>query len=94
MRTITLSNGTDRKKKLIELPADVCRRLAVQAAVMGMSVKKLIETLVINALENSDDDAIYAYLLETRPEGGEMIPADEQRALLRALRKKALEDEV
>ena len=94
MRTISLNSGTERTKKLIELPNDVCRRLAVQAAAMGMSVKKLIETLVINSMDDADDEAIYAYLVKTRPEGGEMISADEQSELLPRLRAKANSDEV
>lgn len=88
MATITLDNK-DRTKKLIELPNDICRRLAVQAAAMGTSVKRLIEQLVISSIEDADDEALYAYLQQTRPEGNEMLTDSEQSVLLADLRKKA-----
>lgn len=88
MNTVVL-NGSEKTKKLIELPNDICRRLAVQAAMMGTSVKRLIETMVIEATEKTDDETIYSYLLETRPEGSVMISETEQDALLGRLREKA-----
>lgn len=94
MATISLNKEKDSTKKLIELPNDVCRRLAVRAAAMGTSVKKLIENLVISSAEESDDDAIYAYLLETAPEGNEMLSLSEQNSLLDKLRRKVKSDEV
>lgn len=93
MDTATLNN-IEKKKKLIELPNDVCHRLAVQAAVMGTSVKKLIESMVINATEESDDDALYSYLLRTRPDGNIMISDAEQKELLDRLKAKAETDEL
>ena len=91
MATITLDNK-GRTKKLIELPNDSCRRLAVQAAAMGTSVKRLIENLVISSIEDADDEAIYAYLQQTRPEGNVMLTDSEQSSLLADLRKKASEE--
>jgi hypothetical protein len=93
MDTATLNN-IEKKKKLIELPNDVCHRLAVQAAIMGTSVKKLIESMVINATEESDDDALYSYLLRTRPDGNIMISDAEQKELLDRLKAKAETDEL
>lgn len=93
MRTVTLDNN-DKTKKLIELPNDICRKLAVQAAAMGTSVKRLIESMVISSIEEADDAALYAYLCETRPDGAEMLSDDEQTDLLKRMRSKAAEDEV
>lgn len=93
MRTAT-NNTTPSTKKLIELPNDVCRKLAVQAAAMGTSVKKLIESLVISSIQDADDEALYAYMLETRPEGSVMMSDSEQTALLERLRSKSEDDEV
>lgn len=93
MNTLSL-NHVDKTKKLIELPNDVCRHLAIQAAVMGTSVKKLIETLVINALKDNDDESLYAYLVQTRPEGHVMLSDNEQGSLLKRLRDKASADEI
>lgn len=89
MRSIALLNENVNKKKLIELPSDVCRRLAVQAAAMGLSVKRLIESLVIKSVEEADDEALFAYLCETRKDGAVMMTDSEQTALLEKLRNKA-----
>ena len=93
MNTLALNNN-EKTKKLIELPNEVCRRLAVQAAAMGTSVKKLIENMVINSMEDSDDEAIYAYLTRTQPDGNIMMSEDEQSDLITRLRKKSQLDEV
>lgn len=85
----TIAIDTPKTKKLIELPTDVCRHLAVQAAAMGTSVKKLIENLVIDFVEDRDDEAVFAYLSDTRPEGDVMLTDDEQSELLKRLRTKA-----
>lgn len=93
MNTIVLNNN-EKTKKIIELPNEVCRRLAVQAAAMGMSVKKLIESMVINSLNDVDDDAIYTYLSKTQPDGNIMMSDREQSDLITRLRQKSLADEV
>lgn len=93
MRTVAIDT-TQKTKKLIELPNDICRKLAVQAAAMGTSVKRLIETMVISSVDESDDDAMYAYMVETRPEGAEMMSDEEQSELLARLRAKAGSDEI
>lgn len=85
----TIAVDSPKTKKLIELPSDVCRHLAVQAAAMGTSVKKLIETLVINFVEDRDDEAVFAYLSDTRPDGAVMMSDKEQSDLLIRLRTKA-----
>lgn len=88
MNTVVL-NDTERTKKLIELPNDTCRRLAVRAAFMGTSVKRLIENLVITSVDTSDDEALYAYLCKTCPDGNEVLSDSEQAELLKKMRKKA-----
>jgi len=93
MRTVAIDT-TQKTKKLIELPNDICRKLAVQAAAMGTSVKRLIETMVISSVDESDDDAMYAYMVETRPEGADMMSDEEQSELLARLRAKAGSDEI
>lgn len=51
----------------IELPIDILRTLALRAEYLGVSVKRLIEHLVINSVDSvpadDDDEAFYAYLL-------------------------------
>lgn len=90
MNTIAIRHP-EKKKKLIELPTDICQRLAIQAAIMGTSVKHLIESIVVTFIEDSDDEALYAYLCQTRPEGSEMMSDDAQNDLLDRLRKKAIQ---
>lgn len=93
MNTVAF-NKTEKTKKLIDLPNDVCRRLAVRAAAMGTSVKRLIEGIVIDSVEDTDDDAIYAYLCRTRPDGHELMSDKEQEDLMASLRIKIAQDEV
>lgn len=88
MNTLALQKP-ESTKKLIELPNKICRRLAVHAAARGMSVKKLIESMVITSVQDADDEAVYAYLMQTRPEGREMLSNSEQTELLSQLRQKA-----
>lgn len=45
-------NNNEKKKKLIELPVDTCRKLAIQAAIQGKSLKKYIESLLITKGES------------------------------------------
>ena len=93
MNTIALNNS-NKTKKLIELPNEVCTRLAVQAAAMGLSVKKLIERLVINSVNDVDDEAIYTYLTKTQPDGSIMMSDSEQSDLITRLRKKSKANEI
>ena len=54
MNTVAVNNP-EKTKKLIELPSDVCRRLAVQAAAMGTSVKRLIESFLLYTAQSPRD---------------------------------------
>ncbi len=91
-RTLSSQNKkTEKTRKIIDLPNDICRRLAVQAAAMGTSVKKLIESMVITCIEDTDDEAIYAYLCQTQPDGNVMLSDEEAEKTLELLRKKAEE---
>ena len=93
MNTIVIKKE-EKTKKLIDLPNDVCHRLAIKAAAMGTSVKRLIESIVIDSMEDTDDDTIFAYLCKRRPEGNELMSDDEQENLMASLRKKIAEDEI
>ncbi len=96
MDTIAISSTkasakSDKTRKIIDLPNDICRRLAVQAAAMGTSVKKLIESMVISSIQDTDDEAIYAYLTQTQPDGNVMLSDEEMAETMEWLRKKANE---
>lgn len=88
MSTLAIQN-VEKTKKLIELPNDICRHLAVQAAVMGTSVKRLIESMVISSVDVSNDEVLYAYLCRTDPDGHIALSDTEQQELLKKMRKKA-----
>ena len=81
MNTITAAGPSHRK--LIDIPADVFNTLSVKAAAMGLNLKKYIENLLIEEANGMDDADLYRYLVSTRPEGKEMIAAEEQAAFER-----------
>lgn len=89
MNTLAINPEKRTQKKLIDLPVEVCRGIAVYAAEMGMSAKKLIEKLVMDSYEDLDDNKVYAYLLEHDPDGSVMLTDEEQEAMLQRLREKA-----
>ena len=57
------------KRKLIDIPYDIFKTLAIKAASTGMSLKKYIESLVIKEADDFSDAELYGILCETRPEG-------------------------
>lgn len=75
MNTISV-NKKETTKKLIELPSDVCKRLAIHAAAMGTSVKKLIEKMVINSVDEYDDETFLSYLHSREAVNDEFYPVD------------------
>lgn len=70
--------ASGKTRKLIDLPNDVCTRLAVEAAATGTSVKRLIEDLIISTFDKTSDEAIFAYLCMTEPDGAVMVSDEEQ----------------
>ena len=87
MNTVALNNN-GKKKKLIELPVDTCRKLAIQAAAMGTSVKRLIENMIISSVDQDIDESIYKYLCKNFPDGDIMLSDTEQNDLMQRLRIK------
>lgn len=74
----TVSAGTPSYRKFIDIPEDAFRTLTVKAATMGISLKKLIEDILIREAEDMDDAEVYKYLVSTRPEGKAMLSESEQ----------------
>lgn len=84
MNTATpVSNVSHRK--LIDIPEDVFRTLTIRAATMGISLKKLIEDILIREAEDMDDAEIYKYLVATRPNGKVMLTETEQEEFERKM---------
>lgn len=55
---------TDKTPRLIELPTEILGMLSAKAAAMGLSVKRLMEHLLISSVDYPDDDEeIYNSLL-------------------------------
>lgn len=63
------------KRKLIDLSPKTERILAIMVASRGMSLKKMIETLLNRAAEAYEEDATFAYLSKNYPDGQVMLEA-------------------
>lgn len=77
MSTPVSANSVSHRK-LIDIPEDVFSVLTIKAATMGMSLKKLIEDILIREASDMDDAEVYKYLVATRPEGRVMLTDSEQ----------------
>ncbi|HIX85773.1 MAG TPA: hypothetical protein H9848_04095 [Candidatus Parabacteroides intestinigallinarum] len=68
------------KRKMIDIPEEVLRRLSVKAARRGMDLKKYIEGLLArdaaDMTTDMDDEEAYRWLSSNDPEG--LVPADEK----------------
>ena len=65
-------------RKLIDIPDEIFKTLNLKAAAMGTNLKKLIEDIVIQEASDMEDAEVYRYLVSTRPDGQEMLSAQEQ----------------
>lgn len=74
MKAIT----AEKKRKIIDIDATTFHSLSVAAARAGVSLKKFIENLLDNAAESYNDAAVYSYLLESDPDGTELLSQDEK----------------
>lgn len=57
------------KRKVIDLKGDTFRSLSLIAASKGTNLKRLIEGLLDHVAEEYDDNKVYAWLVENRPDG-------------------------
>lgn len=57
------------KRKVIDLKGDTFRSLSLMAASKGTNLKRLIEGLLDRVAEEYDDSKVYAWLVESRPDG-------------------------
>ncbi len=73
------------RRKLIDIKPDTFRRLSVMAASRGTNLKKFIESCLDELVESNDDAAIYRYLVQTDPEGMEMVGEEEKSAFEKRL---------
>ena len=73
------------KRKLIDLSPKTERILAIMAASRGMSLKKMIETLLERAAEAYEDEATFAYLSKNYPDGQVMVDGQEQADFMKWL---------
>ena len=72
------ARGNGSRRKLIDIPEGVFINLSVKAAAMGMNLKKYIEQLLADDAGDVDEDALYRYLVKTRPEGKVLLNEREQ----------------
>lgn len=83
MNTVSVSQTRPSHRKLIDIPEDVFTALNIRAAAMGMNLKKYIEHLLVQEVEEMDDAEVYKYLVTTRPEGKEMLNEGDQDDFMR-----------
>lgn len=83
MNTVSVSQTRSSHRKLIDIPEDVFSALNIRAAAMGMNLKKYIEHLLVQEVEEMDDAEVYKYLVSTRPEGKEMLNESDQDDFMR-----------
>ncbi len=77
----TISIQPQSHRKLIDIPEDVFKTLSINAAAVGMNLKKFIEKILADKaadLMDMDDTQAYRYLIATKPEGKIMMAAEEQ----------------
>lgn len=83
MSTTLSSKLRTLHRKLIDIPEDVFSALSIKAAAMGLNLKKYIEQLLVQEVEEMDDAEIYKYLVATRPEGKMMLKDREKEDFMR-----------
>lgn len=90
METTLNYSSTASHRKLIDIPDDVFKTLSMKATLVGMNLKKFIESLLIAEAEEMDDAEVYRYLVSTRPDGQEILEGkdkDEFEAWLNSKRQ-------
>ena len=78
METALSYNAAPSHRKLIDIPDDVFKTLSMKAALVGMNLKKFIESLLVAEAEEMDDAEVYRYLVSTRPDGLEILEGKEK----------------
>ena len=71
--------GIQKKRKNIDIPMDTFRNLSIKAAADGKSLKAFIEYLLIREAEAINDEELYKYLLDTKPDGNIYLNETEQK---------------
>lgn len=74
METVVLPN----KRKMIDLKGDTFMSLSSMAASKGINLKRFIEELLDKIADDYDDNKIFAWLSENRPEGKVFLNEKEQ----------------
>lgn len=66
------------RRKNIDIPEDTFRFLSIKAAAQGTNLKKYIERILEQDVEDMEDSELYAHLSKTEPEGKIMVDKAEQ----------------
>ncbi|KAA6327874.1 hypothetical protein EZS27_023178 [termite gut metagenome] len=70
--------GRERQKKLIDLPKDTMKVLSLQAVSKGVSLKKYIEEILEEKVEETYEDLVLLQLSST-PEANEWLSDTEEQ---------------
>jgi hypothetical protein len=68
-----------KKRKNIDIPIDTFRSLSIKAAADGKSLKAFIEYLLIREANAVNEEELYKYLLDTKPEGNVYLDETAQK---------------
>jgi hypothetical protein len=68
-----------KKRKNIDIPINTFRCLSIKAAANGKSLKSFIECLLIKEANVANDNELYKYLLDTKPEGNVYLDETKQK---------------
>ena len=68
----------EKKRKIIDIKEDTFKILSIKAAEEGTNLKALIENSLDDLAENIRDSQLYSYLLNSYPEGKEVIGSSEK----------------
>ncbi|KAA6348472.1 hypothetical protein EZS27_004072 [termite gut metagenome] len=75
----------ERQKKLIDLPKDTMKVLSLQAVSKGVSLKKYIEEILEEKVEETYEDLVLLQLSST-PEANEWLSEEETLKYVKKLR--------
>jgi NAD(P)H-dependent FMN reductase len=77
----------ERQKKLIDLPKDTMKVLSLQAVSKGVSLKKYIEEILEEKVEETYEDLVLLQLSST-PEANEWLSEEETAEYVKKLRNE------
>lgn len=67
------------RRKIIDLNSDTFKALSMMAASEGTNLKHFIESILNRVAESYDDNKMYEWLVNNRPEGQDVVNEEEKK---------------